>query len=224
MCEEQVFSLDICQIIFCISGPSIVLIAYTGSKGLMVLIKPNPQYIVLSRDWLIPLFLYFSLLLNVKSCTLRFMVFFVFKPKLTFQAIGFQHRGLYIIKHWILVVSVRLMDPSGSCCACLLGDEKSAVVILDPCLVLTKISSKLQRIKVQRLCQEAAFWTSLVAQWLRIRLPMQGTQVQPLVREEPTCRRATKPVDHSYWAWALEPVLHNKRSHCNEKPAHGNKE
>ena len=40
--------------------------------------------------------------------------------------------------------------------------------------------------------------TSLVAQWLRIRLPMQGTRVRALVREHPTCRGPTKPVPHSY--------------------------
>ena len=39
---------------------------------------------------------------------------------------------------------------------------------------------------------------SLVAQWLRICLPMQGTQVQALVREDPTYRGATKLVRHSY--------------------------
>ena len=39
---------------------------------------------------------------------------------------------------------------------------------------------------------------SLVAQLLRIRLPMQGTQVQALVREDPTCHVATKPVCHNY--------------------------
>ena len=39
---------------------------------------------------------------------------------------------------------------------------------------------------------------SLVAQWLRIRLPMQGTWVQSLVREDPTCRGAAKPVCHNY--------------------------
>ena len=39
---------------------------------------------------------------------------------------------------------------------------------------------------------------SLVAQWLRIRLPMQETQVRALVREDPTCREATKPVRHNY--------------------------
>ena len=39
---------------------------------------------------------------------------------------------------------------------------------------------------------------SLVAQWLRIHLPMQGTRVRALVREDPTCRGATKPVCHNY--------------------------
>ena len=87
-------------------------------------------------------------------------------------------------------------------------------------------------------------WASLVAQWFRIHLPMQGTRVRALVREDPTCRRATKPVHHNCWAcalepeshnyWAcalqllklecLEPVLCNKRSHLNEKSAHHNKE
>ena len=40
--------------------------------------------------------------------------------------------------------------------------------------------------------------TSLVAQWLRIRLPMQGTRVQSLVWEDPTCHVQTKPVHHDY--------------------------
>ena len=42
--------------------------------------------------------------------------------------------------------------------------------------------------------------TSLVVQWLRICLPMQGTQVQSLVWEDPTCSWATKPVCRSHWA------------------------
>ena len=58
-----------------------------------------------------------------------------------------------------------------------------------------------------------AFWrifgTSLVAQWLRIHLLMRGTRVWSLVQEDPTCRRAIKPVHHNYWACALEPVSHN---------------
>ena len=51
----------------------------------------------------------------------------------------------------------------------------------------------------------ALFWksnkkyrASLVAQWLRICLPMQGTWVRALVWEDPTCRGATRPVSHNY--------------------------
>ena len=33
---------------------------------------------------------------------------------------------------------------------------------------------------------------------------MQGTRVQSLVREDPTCRGATKPVRHNYWAYVLQ--------------------
>ena len=73
---------------------------------------------------------------------------------------------------------------------------------------------------------------------------MQGTRVQALVWEDPTCRRAAKLVSHNYWACALEPtshnywalmpqllepvhlesVLRNKRGHHNEKPEHRNEE
>ena len=40
--------------------------------------------------------------------------------------------------------------------------------------------------------------TSLVPEWLRIHLPIQGTGVQSLVREDPICCRATKPVHLNY--------------------------
>ena len=83
---------------------------------------------------------------------------------------------------------------------------------------------------------------SLVAQWLRICLPMQGTRVRDLVWEDPTCRGATKPVSHNYWAcvsgacapqwqrprqwearaprWRVVPTRRNwrKPSHRNEDP------
>ena len=82
--------------------------------------------------------------------------------------------------------------------------------------------------------------TSLVVQWLRIHPPMQGTQV----REDPTCRGATKPMCHNYRACALEPashnywdhepqllklerlepVLHNNRSHRHQKHMHRKEE
>ena len=55
----------------------------------------------------------------------------------------------------------------------------------------------------------AWYGTSLVAQWLRIHLPMQETWVRALVQKDPTCRGATKPVRHNYRACALEPANHN---------------
>ena len=66
--------------------------------------------------------------------------------------------------------------------------------------------------------------TFLVAQGLRIHLPMQGTRVQALIREDPTCRGATKPVSQNYEPALLEPVLRNKRIHHNEKPTHRKEE
>ena len=85
---------------------------------------------------------------------------------------------------------------------------------------------------------------SLVAQWLQVRLPMQGTRVRALVREDPTCRGAAEPVRHGYWACTLKPVSHNYwahvlqllkpahlepvlcsgRGHCSKKPAHQKEE
>ena len=49
-----------------------------------------------------------------------------------------------------------------------------------------------------QLYLESCIGASLVAQWLRIRLPMQGTWVQALVWDDPTYRGATKPVRHNY--------------------------
>ena len=40
--------------------------------------------------------------------------------------------------------------------------------------------------------------TSLVVQWLRISLPMQGTWIRFLVWEDPTYHEATKLVCHNY--------------------------
>ena len=46
--------------------------------------------------------------------------------------------------------------------------------------------------------KRSAWGASLVAQWLRSCLPMQGTRVRALVWEDPTCRGATRPVSHNY--------------------------
>ena len=63
--------------------------------------------------------------------------------------------------------------------------------------------------QIDRTFKNSTSGTFLVVQWLRVHLPMQGTWVRALVREDPTCRGATKPVCHSCWVCALEPVSHN---------------
>ena len=67
----------------------------------------------------------------------------------------------------------------------------------------------LYREKTKTLNSKRYMRASLVAQWLRVCLPMQGTRVRALVWEDLTCRGATKPVRHNYWACALEPMSHN---------------
>ena len=39
---------------------------------------------------------------------------------------------------------------------------------------------------------------SLVVQWLRVHLPMQGTRVRALVWEDPTCHGVAGLVSHNY--------------------------
>ena len=56
---------------------------------------------------------------------------------------------------------------------------------------------------------------SLVVQRLRIHLAMRGVQVRFLIQEDPTGCGATKPM-------CLGPMLGNKRSQGNEKPANQN--
>ena len=52
---------------------------------------------------------------------------------------------------------------------------------------------------------------------------MQGTQVQSLVWEDPTCLKGAKAVHHNYRSLCcLEPMLCNKRSHRSERPTHRN--
>ena len=48
---------------------------------------------------------------------------------------------------------------------------------------------------------------------------MQGTWVRALVREDPTCRGATKPIGHNYWASALGPASHNYWAHVHRAHA-----
>ena len=125
-----------------------------------------------------------------------------------------------------------------------LSYSRSLAQTFPPWRTLPSIRAWLDHSHPSHLSLNVTSGNCLVAQWLRIRLPMQGTRVWALVREDPTCCGATKPVGHNYWActlepmshnyWALmpqllkpmrlEPVLCNKRSHCNEKPTHRNEE
>ena len=67
-------------------------------------------------------------------------------------------------------------------------------------------------------------WASLVAQWLGVCLPMQGTRVRALAWEDPPCRGATGPVSTITEPARLEPVLRNKRGGDSERPTHGDEE
>ena len=103
-------------------------------------------------------------------------------------------------------------------------------------LIIQKIyrKSPIMIYKVEKtvMHKSAQSRASLVVQWLRICLPMQGTWVRALLREDPVWRGAPKPVRHNYWARVpqllktvcLESMLRNKRNHRNEKPMHRNEE
>ena len=54
------------------------------------------------------------------------------------------------------------------------------------------------RLRGEKIKEANLFRASLVAQWLRVCLPMQETRVRALVWEDPTCRGATRPVSHNY--------------------------
>ena len=46
--------------------------------------------------------------------------------------------------------------------------------------------------------QSCTFKTSLMVQWIRIHLPLQGTWVQSLVGEDSACHRRLKPMHHNH--------------------------
>ena len=77
----------------------------------------------------------------------------------------------------------------------LLFNQVLAEVSCGPGTVLAILGSQMSFIQ-QKWVKH--FGTSLVAQWLRICLPVQGTRVRTLVWEDPTCHRTIKPVRHNY--------------------------
>ena len=74
------------------------------------------------------------------------------------------------------------------------------------CTIWPSNSSSLGNLpeKNETICsyKKAVYRASLVAQWLRVCLLMQGMRVRALVWEDPTCHGATGPVSHNYRACA----------------------
>ena len=65
---------------------------------------------------------------------------------------------------------------------------------------------------------KAILRTSLVVQWLRIHLPIQGTQVQSPVWEDSTCHRATK-TEPQLLSWRARAHTPRQENPPDEKPA-----
>ena len=62
--------------------------------------------------------------------------------------------------------------------------------------------------------------TSLEIQWLRICLPMLGTQIWSLVWEDTTYCRATKSMHHNYWAHTPQNPRSAKREATTRRSLH----
>ena len=108
-----------------------------------------------------------------------------------------------------------LLAVQGTLKSLLQHQHSKASVLQHLALFIVQLSPLRETVKKLR------YGASLVVQWLRICLQMQGTQVPPLVREDPTCHGATKPMRFTTTEPSgLQPMLCNKRSHCNEKPSH----
>ena len=115
------------------------------------------------------------------------------------------------------------------------------------CYDIQNIVGDCARLKETKGTSKLHTGASLVAQWLRVCLPMQGTRIRALDREDPTCRRAAEPVSHTSWTcasgacapqrerprwweagaprWRVAPACRNwrKPSHRNEKTQHSQK-
>ena len=84
-------------------------------------------------------------------------------------------------------------------------------------IIQNSITQKIFNIKMK-------IGASLVAQWLRICLPMQGTRVRALVWKIPHAAERLGPWATITEPAGLEPVLRNKRGRDSERPAHRDEE
>ena len=81
-------------------------------------------------------------------------------------------------------------------------------------LVLSCWSMRTIKNQMWRLPWQSSVWKSACSV---------GDRSWILVQEDSTCCRAAKRMSDNYWnPCTLEPMLHNKRSHCNEKPMYHN--
>ena len=100
-----------------------------------------------------------------------------------------------------------------------LYDEKNLAMWIPGGKIFTEkgtASTKIQRgkkEKKERKNLKWGCWASLVAQWLRIHLPMQGTRVPSLVREDPHAAEQLSP-----WATTTEARAPRACALQQEKP------
>ena len=73
-------------------------------------------------------------------------------------------------------------------------DKNHKIISIDP----EKAFDKIPHPFMTKTLIKLGIGASLVVQWLRIHLLMQGSWVRALVWEGPTCRGAAKPVCHNY--------------------------
>ncbi|KAJ8786102.1 hypothetical protein J1605_006536 [Eschrichtius robustus] len=117
------------------------------------------------------------------------------------------HRNVFFIENINITVCAFHYESQNSTLPVGLGLTKNILGFLFPFLIiLTNILNPESVLLFTKLCcplpknsiTKCASGASLVAQWLRICLPTQGTQVRALVQEDPTCHGATKPMCHNY--------------------------
>ena len=77
-----------------------------------------------------------------------------------------------------------------------IGKEHEEAIYIKQIMTSKRMCRKMSNLVNSQ--ENAKLGTSLVVQWLGVRLPMQATRVRALAREDPTCRRAAGPVSHSY--------------------------